>query len=225
MSLVTNVNNVPDYANMANKAKKDNNKEIDGFQLLLAGVKMGAVDAFSSSENSNNFVSQVLAIQQSNKLDNLQATLTSMESKADRKQSLDAAMLIGKGVMIDGAKILVGQGTATPFGVKLPNEVESIHVNISDASGAVVRTLNLGSHQAGTHSFEWDARLDDGSLAADGAYNFSVTASKDALQRVAQPLKYAQVKGVVVGSDKEGPLLDLGNMESVRYDNINRILL
>ena len=50
-------------------------------------------------------------------------------------------------------------------------------VTIADASGGVVKSLSLGAQKAGTASYDWDGKTDDGKTAGSGPFTISVSAN------------------------------------------------
>jgi len=135
---------------------------------------------------------------------------------------LQASTLIGHGVMIPGTTVLAGKETTTPFGVELQQAAEKVTATITDKNGVVVRTIDIGALKAGVHSFSWDGKLTDGTVAADGSYNVAINASNGATQLVAQPLQFALVQGVTRGSN--GNLLDLGTYGTTTLDEVRQII-
>ncbi|QKJ86758.1 Flagellar basal-body rod modification protein FlgD [Paramixta manurensis] len=187
--------------------------------LLVAQLKNQ--DPTNPMDN-NQLTTQLAQINTVSGIEQLNTTLGSISGQINSNQSLQASALLGHGVMVDGTQILAGKGQTTPFGVELATASTATSVTISDSTGKVVRTLDLGGLSAGVHSFSWDGTLTDGSTAPDGKYTFSVTASQGADQLVAQPLNYALVNGVT--TDASGAILDLGTMGTTSLDNIRQII-
>ena len=66
-------------------------------------------------------------------------------------QSLQAASLVGHGVMIDGNKLELQDGVAFG-GVDLAQAVDSLTVNVKDATGKVIHSVDLGAKRRRQHS-------------------------------------------------------------------------
>lgn len=47
-------------------------------------------------------------------------------------------------------------------------------INVYDSEGELVRSVNLGTVEAGPHDFQWDGLNDDGEAVEDGTYRFEV---------------------------------------------------
>ena len=84
-----------------------------------------------------------------------------------------------------------------------------MQVRISDANGAVIRTMELGEKKVGVYTLDWDGKNDAGVPMEAGAYTVSVTASDAEGKKVAaEMLSYGKVKSVAYSTN--GLRLDLG---------------
>src|SRR3546814_17814837 len=75
----------------------------------------------------------------------------------------NAVSMIGKGLLLPGEKISLGtdavdpsKRVATPFGIDLQGDAAKVSVKILDASGAVVRSFELGAQDTGVLTLDWD---------------------------------------------------------------------
>jgi flagellar basal-body rod modification protein FlgD len=189
--------------------------------LTMLVTQLKNQDPTNPMDNSQ-LTTQLAQINTLSGIEKLNTTLGSISGQISSSQSLQSATLIGHGVMVNGSQVLVGSGTTTPFGVELTTASTATTATIKDASGATVRTIDLGALTAGVHTFSWDGTLTDGSTAPDGKYTVSLAASNGSTQLVAQPLNYAYVNGVSTVDDTAK--LDLGTMGSATLDEIRQIL-
>ena len=187
--------------------------------LLVAQLKNQ--DPTNPMDN-NQLVSQLAQLNTVSGIEKLNTTLGSISGQINNNQSIQATSLIGHGVMVPGNEILVGKETSTPFGLELESAAENVTVTISDSTGKVVRTLELGAQTAGVHSWGWDGNVTDGTAAPDGSYTFTVAASTSGAQQTVQPLRYALVNGVV--RNDSGAQLDLGLQGKATLDAVRQIL-
>lgn len=187
--------------------------------LLVAQLKNQ--DPTNPMEN-NELTTQLAQINTVSGIEKLNTTLGSISGQIDNTQSLAASALIGHGVMIPGSTILAGNKTTTPFGVELVQAADKVTATVTDKSGAVVRTIDIGALSAGVHTFSWDGTLADGSAAPDGSYNVSISASSSGTQLVAQPLHFAMVNGITRSNGQS--LLDLGTYGTKTLDDVRQII-
>lgn len=195
--------------------------------LLVAQLKNQ--DPTNPMQN-NELTTQLAQISTVSGIEKLNTTLGSVSGQIDNSQSLQAANLIGHGVMIPGTTVLAGSTTTdgttststTPFGVELQQAADKVTATIKDSTGAVVRTIDIGALSAGVHTFTWDGSVTDGSTAPNGSYTVSIAASNGTTQLVAQPLQFGLVQGMIKGSD--GNKLDLGTTGTTTLDEVRQII-
>ncbi|AOR65924.1 flagellar hook assembly protein FlgD [Pectobacterium wasabiae] len=201
--------------------EKNSSADLQNQFLTLLVAQLKNQDPTNPMSNDQ-LVSQLAQLNTVSGIEKLNTTLGSISGQINNNQSTQATTLIGRSVMVPGKEILVGKETSTPFGVELEKAAEAVTVTINDATGKAVRTVELGTLSAGVHSFNWDSKLSDGSVAPDGAYTFTVAASTGGAQQVVQPLSYAVVNSVVRGDS--GALLDLGLRGRATMDDVRQIL-
>ena len=80
--------------------------------------------------------------------------------------------------------------------VELDADATKVGISISDASGAVLHSATLGAQAAGTVSYDWDGKLDDGSDAGAGPFTVSVIAQNAGKAVTARNLVWAPVESV-----------------------------
>jgi flagellar basal-body rod modification protein FlgD len=214
---VSGVNGTSGSSNVAGSGSAD----IQGSFLTLLVAQLKNQDPTNPMEN-NELTTQLAQISTVSGIEKLNTTLGAISGQLNNNQSVQASNLIGHGVMIPGDKVLVGNKTTTPFGVELIQSADKVSATVTDKDGKVVRTIDLGGLSAGVHTFSWDGSLEDGSAAADGAYNVAISAMNGSTQLVAQPLNFAMVNGVVRSNGDV--LLDLGTYGNSTLDQIRQII-
>ncbi|WP_409307242.1 flagellar hook assembly protein FlgD [Pectobacterium sp. B1J-3] len=205
----------------SNSATGNSSVDLQNQFLTLLVAQLKNQDPTNPMDN-NQLVSQLAQLNTVSGIEKLNTTLGAISGQINNNQSLQATTLIGHGVMIPGTEVLVGKGTSTPFGLELESAAENVTVTISDSTGKAVQTMELGTLSAGVHSYSWDSKLADGTVAPDGAYTISIAASTGGAQQTVQPLHYAQVTGVT--RNDSGALLDLGLRGKATLDNVRQIL-
>jgi len=96
-----------------------------------------------------------------------------------------------------------------------------VTVTIKDSNGLVIRTLSLGSLDAGLHDFGWDGKTDSGTTAANGSYTMSVAATNGTNDVTATALTLGTVRSVI--SSGSGFSLDLGSLGSYVLDDVKQV--
>ncbi|AYP23707.1 flagellar hook assembly protein FlgD [Pantoea agglomerans] len=212
----------PTVLSSSNTSGTGNNaQDLQNQFLTMLVTQLKNQDPTNPMDNSQ-LTTQLAQINTLSGIEKLNTTLGSISGQISTSQSLQSSTLIGHGVMVNGGQVLVGNGTTTPFGVELASASTGTSATIKDASGTVIDTVDLGALSAGVHTFSWDGKLTDGSVAPDGKYSVAIAASNGNTQLVAQPLNYAYVNGVSTANNTTK--LDLGTMGSATLDDVRQIL-
>ncbi|HEY9274333.1 MULTISPECIES: flagellar hook capping FlgD N-terminal domain-containing protein [Achromobacter] len=186
----------------------------DQFLKLLV-TQLQNQDPLNPMQNAE-LTSQLAQISTVEGITNLKNTMLAISGQIDVSQSMNAVAMIGKGVLIPGSKIKSGVDAAnpearvvTPYGLDLQGDAQKVQIRISDANGAVVRTIETVDQKPGVYTLSWDGKNDSGIVLEPGAYTVSVMATDADGKKVnAEVLSYGQVKSVAYST--EGLRLDLG---------------
>lgn len=196
-----------------------NEKNQDRFLKLLVS-QMKNQDPLNPLDNAQ-VTTQLAQISTVSGLEQLNATLSTLLSQVTASQSLEAAALIGRGVLAPGERLTLQDGKAL-FGIELPQAADQVVLTIRDAAGLPIHTVNLGPQSAGAVPLNWDGRADNGIAAADGQYSFTVSAEQGGKAVSAQTLTFGRVDGVV--REGETPLLQLAGGGRIAVSEVKQIL-
>lgn len=199
--------------------------------LTLLVTQLQNQDPLNPMDNAE-VTSQIAQLSTVNGINQLNNTLMALSGQMDMSQSMQAAGLIGKEVLVPGTKISLGSTevdgvktpVATPFGVDLISDAAKMVVTILDASGKAVRQIEVeGPHKAGVFSMHWDGRDDSGLPVGDGAYTVQVAAMNPEGEPVAsEALRSGKVSSVAYAST--GLQLELGLAGTYSLYDIRKIM-
>jgi flagellar basal-body rod modification protein FlgD len=202
----------------SNAAKPGADDPQDRFLKLLV-TQMKNQDPLNPLDNAQ-VTSQLAQISTVSGIEKLNTTIQAMASSFAAGQSLQAAGMIGKDVLVPASTLSLAGGSAL-FGLDLKQAADQVKVSIYDASGREVRVMDLGAQAAGSLALVWDGKGSDGAQAADGNYRVSVSALRGDQKVDAQTLASATVQGVVQGD--QGMRLNVGALGSVGLADIRQI--
>jgi flagellar basal-body rod modification protein FlgD len=191
----------------------------DRFLKLLI-TQMKNQDPLNPLDNAQ-VTSQMAQISTVSGIDKLNATLQNMAASFSANQSLQAASMIGHGVLVPGSTMQLSDGVAMG-GVDLPQSVDQMTVTIRDMAGNVIHSMDLGPKESGVNAFAWDGATDTGNAAANGIYNFSVSTLQAGKKIDGSTLAIGQVNSVSPGAG--GMLLDVSGLGAVGLDKVKKIL-
>lgn len=188
--------------------------------LTLLTTQLKNQDPLNPMDNAQ-VTSQLAQISTVDGISQLNDTLKLLTSSTDQGQAMQAAGLVGHGVLVPGANMQLSSGQAVG-GVELYQSADNVQVAIKDANGLVVRTMDLGPADAGVHNFAWDGRTDNGQQAADGMYSITTTAvtGKDTID--ARALELGVVQSVTRSNG--ATRLNVGDAGSVAMQDVRQIL-
>jgi len=200
----------------------------DRFMNLLV-TQLRNQDPLNPMDNAQ-VTSQIAQLSTVNGINQLNNTLLALSGQIDVGQSMDAANLIGKGVLVPGEKVSVGvdandpeKRVATPCGIDFVSPVDKVTVTVLDDSGSVVRKIEMGPQKPGVLTLDWDGLDDLGQPVAEGKYSIKVAATDAEGKTVsAQALTYGKVESVAYTSD--GLRLDMGLAGSAGLMDIRKIM-
>lgn len=197
-------------------AKKSAADEQQDRFLKLLVTQMKNQDPLNPLDNAQ-VTSQMAQLSTVNGIEKLNATLAAF-TKAQAFQSVG---MIGHHVLAPGDFINLSAGKALA-GVELKSAADSVKVNIVDAKGVLVRSLDLGKRDEGVVSFQWDGKTDAGLDAPDGAYSFNVTATLAGKSIAPVGLSLGLVQSVLM--DQVGPALSVQGLGLVDLADVKQIL-
>jgi len=150
-------------------------KEMSDRFLKLLVTQLKNQDPMNPMENAELTMqlAQMSTVEGVNKLND---SLDALNAQYRASQVIQGAGLVGRQVLAEGDLLsLTSAGAAG--GVGLETAADSVKVQILDAGGGVVRSLDLGDQPSGLARFAWDGRDANGVLLPHGEYSFQVQAT------------------------------------------------
>ncbi len=192
----------------------------DRFLKLLV-AQMRNQDPLNPLQNSEvtSQLAQLSTVTGINKLSELVGGLSSSFAEA---QSLQAASVIGRGVLVPGDAINLSQGTAIGA-IDLPQAADQLTITIRNAAGTVVHTADLGAQNSGVVKFQWDGIGDNGNAQPEGKYTFTtkaVAAGKEVPD--VSPLSFGLVNSVTLGA--QGAQLNVDGLGAISLSQVKQIV-
>lgn len=191
----------------------------DRFLKLLV-TQMKNQDPLNPLDNAQ-VTSQMAQLSTVTGVEKLNTTLAAMSQSFISSQSMQAATMIGHSVLAQGSELDVKGGAASAGGVDLQGAADKVVVNVKNSAGKVVSSIDLGAQKTGTVPFQWDGKMDDGQVAPDGKYTFSVTATQGTDNVTANPLAQGKVTSVTLGAS--GVSLNIEGLGVIDAAKVNQI--
>ncbi|HEX5393385.1 MAG TPA: flagellar hook capping FlgD N-terminal domain-containing protein [Rhodocyclaceae bacterium] len=164
--------------------------------LKLLTTQLQNQDPLNPMDNAQ-VTSQLAQINTVQGITQLNSTLQTMLDNSNANQAVQAAGLVGKGVVVPGSGMNIStSGSSSVAGYELAGAADVVRVDIKSSNGTVVRSIDIGSKSAGEQTFTWDGKDDAGAAVAAGSYTFSVSATQGANKVDATALQVGSVGSV-----------------------------
>lgn len=156
----------------SNTPKTKSGMDQDTFLTILV-AQLTHQDPLNPMEDTE-MTSQLAEFSSLEQLTNINDGIKSLGSSMTQSDMLSAVSFIGKEVKAEGYKISVNEGNASTIYYGFGEPVSGILMNIYDSDGAIIRSVELGSKQAGSYQFEWDGKDENGNAVPDGQYGIGI---------------------------------------------------
>ncbi|GAA0889588.1 flagellar hook assembly protein FlgD [Rhodanobacter soli] len=167
--------------------------------------------------DSSQMLSQLAQISQVSATQSLQTSFDSLSQSLQGNQLLQASSMVGRNVTVPSAAGHLQAG-GLDGAVNVPADGGTVLVQVTDADGNVLRTLNLGTPTSGLVAFHWDGRGDDGTALPTGTYGLKAQAGTTAVATYVS----GKVNGVgMTGSD--GAYLDVDGFGGALLSQVAQI--
>lgn len=181
-----------------------NTLDKDSFLRLLT-TQLQKQDPLSPMD-SNAFVAQLAQFSSVEALENMGKKLDTLALGQANANQMAVPQMIGKEILFSADRIAVTKGQSARFSVSLADAAADTVALVTDASGKVLRTLQLGARGAGSFQVTWDGLDAQGNAVESGSYRLTVSAAR----KDGSPVGAAtSVRGVVTGVSFEGSVPQL----------------
>ena len=183
----------------------------DRFLKLLV-AQMQNQDPLNPMDNAQ-VTSQMAQINTVSGIAKLNDTVQGLNTQFVQMQALQGASLVGRDVIVPGNKLDIADGVGQG-GFELVSAADAVKVEVLNAGGHVIDTMQLGAQAAGRHGFDWDASKS----GTDTNVTFRVTATSGPTTLTSTALMRDRVTAVSTSGDKL--MLDLVLSGSTPYASI-----
>ncbi len=180
--------------------------------LSLLTKQLAQQDPFKPVENDQ-MISQMASFSTVEGISNMGKQFETLNSSMASNQALQASSLVGRDVLIQGSEgVKQANGGITAM-ITLPQKADEMTVRITDESGQLVRTLNVGPQAPGSTKVAWDGLDDNGKLLPPGKYKMAANGILGGKSSNLDVSTYANVNSVLLGKGDGNVLLNLAGFE------------
>ncbi len=209
------------FALQSNTGKQAKELGQDEF-LKLMTAQLQNQNPLKPMENGQ-FLSQLAQFGTVNGIQDLQKSVDTLASSLQSNQALQASTMVGRKVLVESTSVTLQGGQPASGIIDLPAASGEVSLNITDASGRLLRNIPLGAQQGGQLAFTWDGLDDAGNTLPDGSYQITAEASIDDENTALTTLVEARVESVSLNRDGTGTTLNLAGLGPVLMDNVREV--
>ncbi|AMA46620.1 flagellar hook assembly protein FlgD [Pseudomonas alabamensis] len=193
----------------------------DAFLQLLV-TQMQHQNPLDPQDNSE-FVAQLAQFSSLEGISSLNESVTSISSALGSSRALQASSLVGRSVVVQNDQAVVDTTKSLNGSVVLPQSVSGATVSVSDTSGKVIKTIELGPQSAGNASFIWDGTNASGEKVDPGTYRFDAKTTVDGASVALGTLLPATVTSVTLSQTGGEMMLNLSGVGQVALSKVQTI--
>lgn len=216
----------PELQHLAVQAKASNKPsnelgQADFLELMMTQIQNQ--DPLNPME-SDDFLSQMAQFGTVNGVNELNNSFSSLANSLQSSQALQASTMVGNSVLVQGNQAELVQGGEIEAAVDLQQSTSNLSVNIVDAFGQTVRTVDLGSQTSGLTKFTWDGLDNNGQTMPAGNYSIQATSNVNNETIAQNVYVYAKVDSVTLSQTGGEPLLNLNGIGQISINQVKEIL-
>ncbi|MEL7024006.1 MAG: flagellar hook assembly protein FlgD [Pseudomonadota bacterium] len=191
--------------------------------LTLMLAQFENQDPFEPLENGE-FLAQLAQFSTASGIEELQESFATFSDRLISDQALQASALVGREVLVNselGRSDIAGQSIGGALEFEGASGV--IRVDVLDASGQLVRTLDLGTRTRGDTNWEWNGQLENGEPALPGIYQFRATVQRGSDVESVPTLLRSGVGSVTLDPTGQGITINSSLLGSFSFADVRQI--
>ena len=223
MSAITTDSNIYQTLGLARTLDDTNDNQMQMTDFLnLMVTELNYQDPFKPMDNTE-MATQISQFATVSGINDLNDSFSSLAGSLLSNQALQATNLVGRDVLVPSDIGYYTTGSTMDGVINLDESANDVMVRVYDASGALVRELDLGTCAAGENAFSWDGLSDSGTYAPTGYYKVTTQATVNDETVVPSTLLKARVNSVSIGSSGQDLVLNLDGLGAVSFNDVAEI--
>ncbi|HMK86761.1 MAG TPA: flagellar hook capping FlgD N-terminal domain-containing protein [Steroidobacteraceae bacterium] len=178
----------------------------------------------TSPVDANNFLSQLASLSEVQGITQLNTSFSTLSNSLVSGQALQASTLLGHQALVPSSTAtLASAGASISGAVNVPQTSSSVVLNITNGTGVLVQSINLGAQSAGLANFSWNGQMANGSAAPAGTYSLSAQVAGTSGGTAVGTLVNGTVQSVTMGAGSSGLTLNIAGLGSVPFSSVQQI--
>ena len=174
--------------------------------------------------NNGEFLGQLAQFGTVDGIDRLNNSFFELSESLFTDQALQAANLVGHSVLATSDRGYLPEEGELNGAVELSSSAENVQIDITDASGQLVKRLDLGQQPAGLVEFQWGGITDGADRASQGSYVISARVIRGQNVESVETLVRSDIESVNLGRFGQSMTLNLTGGETLSISQVRKIL-
>ncbi|MGX5174575.1 flagellar hook assembly protein FlgD [Aliikangiella sp. IMCC44653] len=216
-----------DYSNIGLQNHTEQTREIkkelgQADFLALLTTQLANQDPLTPVDNKE-FISQMSQFASLDSLQSLVSGFDELTNSLTSNQALQASSLVGRNVLVQGDTGLLTDNTLIAGQLNLDSTTQNIRFEIKDQTGQVVRSMAIGTQEAGDIDFVWDGNNNDGEKMPPGLYTVAAYGQVGGTTEQLKTSMVARVESVNLGGPGGQLLLNLAGLGEIKFNEVKEI--
>ncbi len=205
--------------------KKDSNTLAQEQFLELLVAQIENQNPLKPQDNGE-FLGQMAQFSTVSGLQQMQKSIDQLNANLMSSQALQASSLVGRLVLVPGNKGYLPEGEGDRFfgAIDVPSSTTGIKVEVTSASGELVKTITLGTQNEGMSRFSWDGTDDRGNPLPAGEYQVAASGYVGGELQALETNIVAPVDSVTLGRNGGKMMLNVAGFGAMDIDSVREIL-
>lgn len=222
---VNRYENIPGLRSIYDTSAEDkkNNEELGQNEYLeLMTTQLANQDPFEPMDNAD-FLAQIAQFSTVNGVNDLVTESKKLSNNLLSSQALQATNLIGRQVLVNHNQGHLPEEGSLLGAVQLDSSASDVAVNVFNDGGDLLGRVELGAQQSGLVPFNWDGTTIAGQRAPSGRYRIEVEATYGNTTESITPQVVDQVRSLTIDGVGREMLVELENLGTVSFSQVNQI--
>ncbi len=191
--------------------------------LKLMTTQLNNQDPTNPMDNGQ-FLAQIAQFASVSGIQDMQSSIQQLTDSLVSNQTMQAASLVGRGVVAAGSNAVLGSNGVLSGAIDLPQSTNHLVLGIYDSAGQLVRKLDYGAQGSGMLPFQWDGMTDNGGNAPSGIYQIKAEANINGSAQAMNTYVASSVNSVMVDPTTKQIMLNTSNGESIKMSDVKQIM-
>ena len=188
----------------------------DFFALMTSQLSMQ--DPLNPTSNED-MIAQMTQFQMAEGIADLGSKFDQLTASMTSNQALEASSLVGRNVLVNSS-LGYSDGTGINGQVPISSPALGVGMSITDASGELVKFVQMGDQSPGMIDFEWDGTDQDGNPLPPGQYEVRINGMINGESTDLPTLTYGNVSSVTLGQNGTGLELNIQGLGAITLPDV-----